>query len=91
MLYCVSWVVLMAIPVPGRIPAWLFLAWQAYVSVPMIAYIGLVLATTVSLNPLKWAYTAAGVVATHITYGVQFIRGLLAEKAPCEFIGKDHV
>ena len=90
-LYCVSWVVLMAIPVPGRIPAWLFLAWQAYVSVPMIAYIGLVLATTVSLNPLKWAYTAAGVVATHITYGVQFIRGLLAEKAPCEFIGKDHV
>jgi len=90
-LYCVSWAVLMAIPVPGRIPAWLFLAWQAYVSVPMIAYIGLVLATTVSLNPLKWAYTAAGVVATHITYGVQFIRGLLAEKAPCEFIGKDHV
>ena len=90
-LYCVSWVVLMAIPVPDRIPAWLFLAWQAYVSVPMIAYIGLVLATTVSLNPLKWAYTAAGVVATHITYGVQFIRGLLAEKAPCEFIGKDHV
>ena len=90
-LYCVSWVVLMAITVPCRIPAWLFLAWQAYVSVPMIAYIGLVLATTVSLNPLKWAYTAAGVVATHITYGVQFIRGLLAEKAPCEFIGKDHV
>ena len=89
-LYCISWAVLMAVPRPEAMPAWTSLAWRAYVSVPMLAYAGLVLMTTFSVNPVKWALTSAGVVATHITYGVQFVRGLFASKAPCEFIGKDH-
>ena len=54
-------------------------------------YAVLVLVTTLSLNPLAWLLTAAGVVASHLVYGVQFVRGLCAKRAPCEFIGKDHV
>ena len=50
----------------------------------------LVALTTFSVNPLVWALTLAGVVATHVVYGVRFLCGLLAKKAPCEFIGKDH-
>ena len=47
--------------------------------------------TTLARNPFMWLLTAAGVVATHVCYGVQFVRGLCARRAPCEFIGKDHV
>ncbi len=68
------------------------LAWrmQAAFLLALPAYAALVAVTTVSLNPFKWFVTAAGVFATHITYGIQFLRGLCASKAPCEFIGKDH-
>ena len=58
---------------------------------PAIVYLAAVSLSTVSVNPLTWLLTAAGVFATHVCYGVQFIRGLCAKKAPCEFIGKDHV
>lgn len=57
---------------------------------PLALYLILVLATTFSLNPADWLLTAAGVFASHVTYGVQFVLGLCAEKAPCEFIGADH-
>lgn len=46
--------------------------------------------STFSLNPLKWVVTELGVFLSHIWYGVQFMRGLFATHAPCEFIGKDH-
>ncbi len=59
-------------------------------AIPLVAYLALVLLTTFSLNPLTWLLTALGVVTTHLTYGVQFVRGLLARRAPCEFIGRDH-
>jgi len=57
---------------------------------PLALYVGLVLLTTAALNPVSWLLTAAGVVASHVTYGVQFFRGITARRAPCEFIGKDH-
>lgn len=58
---------------------------------PLYAFYGvLVLLTTAALNPVTWLLTAAGVVASHLTYGVTFLRGLLARQAPCEFIGADH-
>ncbi len=90
-LYCVSWVALFVVPLPDTMPVWLYLAWHTYMAVPMLVYVGLVLVTTISPNLVKWLITAAGVVATHFTYGVQFVRGLVAKKAPCEFIGKDHL
>jgi len=58
--------------------------------VPMALYLLLVAITTFSFNPFKWLVTGLGVFATHVTYGVRFVMGLLAGKAPCEFIGKDH-
>ncbi|MBO6167230.1 MAG: glycosyltransferase [Kiritimatiellae bacterium] len=56
---------------------------------PLILYVALVLVTSFSRNPLEWAWTAAGVAATHIVYGFRFAEGLYADKAPCEFIGED--
>lgn len=58
---------------------------------PLYAIYGiLLLLTTWAINPLTWLLTALGVFATHLAYGVKFVQGLLASKAPCEFIGKDH-
>ena len=57
---------------------------------PLAVYLALVAVSTFSLRPHIWALTALGVVSSHICYGVQFVRGFLASKAPCEFIGKDH-
>ncbi|MCQ2368795.1 MAG: glycosyltransferase [Kiritimatiellae bacterium] len=51
----------------------------------------LLLITTFALNPLTWILTAFGVFASHLCYGVKFVQGLCAKKAPCEFIGKDHL
>ncbi len=59
-------------------------------SAPLALYAALVAVTTFSLNPLVWLLTFVGVVVTHLAYGVRFVQGLLARKAPCEFIGKDH-
>ena len=73
----------------GELPAALARTWCA-AALPAALYAALVLATSFSFNPLTWLLTALGVVASHITYGVRFIQGVLARKAPCEFIGKDH-
>ena len=89
-LYLVLWAVLAFVPQPEAMPLWLFLCWQGFLSVPMIAYLSLVLVSTFSFNPIVWLLTAAGVFATHVCYGVRFIQGLCAKKAPCEYIGKDH-
>ncbi len=70
---------------------WHHMAWTvATVFAPLAVYLVLLLATTFSLNITRWLLTAAGVVASHFVYGVQFVRGLCADAAPCEFIGKDH-
>jgi glycosyltransferase involved in cell wall biosynthesis len=57
---------------------------------PMLFYAVLTMASTFSLNPFKWIVTELGVFLSHLWYGIQFMRGLFASKAPCEFIGKDH-
>lgn len=54
-------------------------------------YFALLLLTSFSFNILTWLLTAAGVFASHVWYGIRFLQGLFAAKAPCEFIGKDHV
>ena len=56
----------------------------------VLIYAVLVLVTTFAFNPVSWLLTAAGVVASHVWYGVRFLQGLCAKRAPCEFIGKDH-
>ena len=38
----------------------------------------------------KGVATAFGVFASHVWYGIRFIQGLCAKKAPCEYSGKDH-
>jgi hypothetical protein len=53
-------------------------------------YTALVLLTSFSLNPVVWFMTAFGVFLTHVVYGIKFVEGLCAKKAPCEYIGKDH-
>ena len=64
--------------------------WALLLSLPLAAYFAAVIWTTAAFNPLVWLLTAFGVVLSHLTYGVRFVQGLLAAKAPCEFIGKDH-
>ena len=89
-LYLVSWIALLFVPQPDVMPTWLFVAWQGFLSAPMLAYLVLVLVSTISINPLVWFMTASGVFATHVWYGFRFVQGLCAKKAPCEYIGKDH-
>ena len=43
-----------------------------------------------ALNPAMWLMTWLGVAASHIWYGIRFVCGLCAAKAPCEYIGRDH-
>ncbi|MCR5414540.1 MAG: glycosyltransferase [Kiritimatiellae bacterium] len=57
---------------------------------PLPLYFLIVFLATFSLNPVTWLLTALGVFLSHVWYGVRFIQGLCAKKAPCEFIGKDH-
>ena len=88
--YLFIWAILVAIPQPDIMSVELFCIWQGIISMPMLTYILLVLLTSFSLNPAVWIITLCGVLATHVTYGIRFLGGLLAKKAPCEFIGKDH-
>ena len=88
--YLFLWAILVAIPQPDVMSVELFCVWQGIISMPMLTYILLVLLTSFSLNPAVWIVTLCGVLATHVTYGIRFLGGLLAKKAPCEFIGKDH-
>ncbi|MBR1588742.1 MAG: glycosyltransferase [Kiritimatiellae bacterium] len=48
------------------------------------------LLSSFSLNPFMWLFTWLGVVASHLWYGVRFMQGLCAARAPCEYIGGDH-
>ena len=57
---------------------------------PFWLYLALVALTSFSFKPHHWLLTAAGVIASHVWYGIRFIQGLCAKRAPCEFIGKDH-
>ena len=54
-------------------------------------YAAATLLTSFALNPAMWLVTWLGVVASHIWYGIRFVCGLCAAKAPCEYIGRDHV
>ncbi len=63
----------------------------AAASAPLAFYLFLLSLTTFALNPATWFLTAAGIFVSHIVYGVRFVQGIFAAKAPCEFIGKDHV
>ena len=65
-----------------------FHRWGGYL--PFWIYLALVAITTFSLRPHHWILTAAGVIASHVWYGIRFIQGLCAKMAPCEYIGKDH-
>ena len=90
-LYCVLWLAAVAVPTPDSMPLWAWTAWHGFICVPMMAYLVLAAVTSFSINPLTWLLTVCGVASTHFVYGVRFIQGLAAKKAPCEFIGKDHV
>lgn len=63
----------------------------SFAFLPLALYLVLTLVTSFAINPLSWLLTASGVFASHVIYGVKFIQGLCASKAPCEFIGKDHL
>ena len=89
-LYLVAAAVLAAVPEPDYMPTWLFCAWHGFIAVPSLLYFSLVLLTTFAVNPITWLLTALGVFATHVVYGVRFVQGLCARRAPCEYIGKDH-
>ena len=89
-LYLAAAAVLAAVPEPGHMPFWLVCAWRGFIAVPSLAYFSLVLLTTFAVNPATWLLTALGVFATHVVYGVRFVQGLCARRAPCEYIGKDH-
>ena len=54
-------------------------------------YAAATLVTSFALNPAMWLVTWFGVVASHVWYGIRFVCGLCAAKAPCEYIGRDHV
>ena len=65
-----------------------FHRWGGYL--PLWIYLASVVITTFSIRPHHWLLTAMGVVSSHVWYGIRFIQGLCAKKAPCEYIGKDH-
>lgn len=65
-----------------------FHRWGGYL--PFWIYLALVVITTFSFKPHHWILTIIGVISSHIWYGVRFIQGIFAKKAPCEYIGKDH-
>lgn len=48
------------------------------------------LLSSFSFNPFMWLFTWLGVVTSHLWYGIRFIQGLCASRAPCEYIGRDH-
>ena len=85
--YLLLWLPVSCISVHGPLAE---CAQMLFLAVPLSLYAALVVATSFATNPLMWALTAAGIVASHVCYGVRFVQGLMAKRAPCEFIGKDH-
>ncbi len=59
-------------------------------SLPMALYLLLTVLSTISLNLALWFVTWLGVFTSHLWYGLRFVQGLCASKAPCEYIGRDH-
>ncbi|MGN0846905.1 MAG: glycosyltransferase [Kiritimatiellia bacterium] len=59
-------------------------------TLPLAVYGVLTAASAVALNPAVWLVTWLGVIASHLCYGLRFVQGLCARKAPCEYIGADH-
>ena len=86
-MYLLLWLPVSCISVHGPLAE---CAQMLFLAVPLSLYAALVVATSFAANPLMWAMTAAGIVASHVCYGVRFVQGLFARRAPCEFIGKDH-
>ncbi len=77
--------------VPFAAPAGAATWWVlAGASAPMALYLLATGVTTFALNPALWGLTWLGVVASHLCYGVRFVQGLCARRAPCEYIGRDH-
>ena len=62
----------------------------ALAAAPLAVYALAVALTSADWRLHRWVLTALGVVLSHLWYGVEFMRGLLARRAPCEFIGGDH-
>ena len=89
--YVITWLVAVSWPWPPVMPTWEYLLVTGYIAYPMGIYLAAVLLTTFSVNPITWLLTAAGVVASHFWYGIRFAQGILSKKAPCEYIGADHV
>ena len=89
--YVITWLVAVSWPWPSVMPAWEYILLTGYIAYPMVIYLAAVLLTTFSVNPITWLLTAAGVVASHFWYGIRFVQGILSKKAPCEYIGADHV
>ena len=69
-------------------PATTALQW-AYVGVTGL-YAAATFLSSFSLNPVMWFLTWMGVVTSHLWYGIRFMQGLCASRAPCEYIGRDH-
>ena len=89
-LYLVLAAALAVVPTPSAMPLWLWSLWYGAMCGPLLVYLALLFLTTFTWRLPTWALTVCGVFATHVTYGVRFIQGLCARRAPCEFIGKDH-
>ncbi|MBR4653565.1 MAG: glycosyltransferase [Kiritimatiellae bacterium] len=64
--------------------------WGMFATWPLFAYLILTGLSSFSFNPCMWLLTWLGIFLSHVTYGLRFMQGLLAGKAPCEFIGGDH-
>lgn len=56
---------------------------------PLGVYVAALMATCLRRNLADAAIVALGVLLSHCVYGVRFACGMLARKAPCEYIGKD--
>lgn len=57
---------------------------------PLALYLALVAAFSFSLRPKVWLWTAAGTIATHFAYGVNFVRGFAAKTMPDGVKDFDH-
>lgn len=70
----------------GTWSRWVVLAYL----VPLACYLLLVDVASFSFNLPLWFVTGAGIVASHLWYGVRFVCGLCARRMPCEVIAFDH-
>lgn len=68
--------------------------WLPVLRIPYLAalacYAGITLLTAFHTNPLCWLTVWAGVMLTHIVYGVRFLQGLLSHHMPSEVKRFDH-